>query len=517
MAIIRIKRTTSSNLPTGLTFGEMAFVQGSGYTANRLYIADNAGVCIWVGAQILNQPTYWSGATAETTVPTVSAVRDALIAGVGSQGALTFSFDLSVNIATGKYFGKYTRGETIPAQGQTVKWVIEDALQEKISPLGSVSSSGTVHFGRTSGSITVTVGYTIQTAGASAAGSTLEFRYGTGTWVTLSTTLKDDTKGTNQAYSSSYTHNYNRETDTDAPGRYSTTQFNYRYTVHDTFGASASFTATPLTPESAQSPTISFSAGITAASLRTGAFGAPSGTETHSSREKGNTYTTVNFTISRAISGYVALTNYVLQAQELVNNSYGSGWTTVKNEAITGNPATVTRGLTYSPTATGASLDRLQFRVRVNDEYRNFLGTTTDSSTETVNFDYMIFFGATTNVPTTSADIRGLSSGIIAGNPATFGSGGGGSAIANPFTGLVGGSNNKFIVAFPDSVTPTTIVDSETNANVVNSFVLSSTITSVNDRSETPKNYNVYIMNNTNPYNDNRTHTVTRTGSVSQP
>jgi hypothetical protein len=512
MAIIRIKRTTSSNLPTGLTFGEMAFVQGGGYTANRLYIADNAGVCIWIGGQILNSPTYWSGATAETTVPTVSAVRSALIAG----GAITFASDLSVNISAGKYFGKYTRGETIPAQGQTVKWVIEDALNEVIAPTISCTPSGTVSFGQTTGSLSISVGYTIKTAGASAAGSTLEFRYGTGTWTTLSSALKDDTKGTDQAYSNSYTHNtWDRSSDAESGGGYSTTAFNYRYTVHDTFGASASATGT-INPTGVQSASISIT-GVTAASLRTGVLGAPSGTETNSSREKGNTATTVTFTINRASGGFVPITNYVLQAQELVNNSYGGGWTTVKSEAISGNPSSVSRGLTYTVSASGASLDRLQFRVRVNDAYNNTVGTTTDSSTSTVNFDYMVFFGATTNVPTSSTDIRGLSSGIIAGNPATFGSGGGGSGIANPFTGMVGGSNNKFILALPDSVTPTTIVDSETNGNVVSSFVLSSTITTVNDRSGSAKNYNVYIMDNTNPYNDNRTHTVTRTGSVSQP
>jgi hypothetical protein len=76
MAIIRIKRTTGSGLPTGLTFGELAFVGASGgATANRLYIAGPEGTCLWIGAQILNSPTFWSGITAETTLPTVSAVE----------------------------------------------------------------------------------------------------------------------------------------------------------------------------------------------------------------------------------------------------------------------------------------------------------------------------------------------------------------------------------------------------------------------------------------------------------
>jgi hypothetical protein len=87
MAIIRIKRTTTSELPTGLTFGELAFVGASGgYTANRLYIAGPAGTCLWIGAQILNAPAFWDGITAQTTVPTVSAVFQNTVARVGTSG-----------------------------------------------------------------------------------------------------------------------------------------------------------------------------------------------------------------------------------------------------------------------------------------------------------------------------------------------------------------------------------------------------------------------------------------------
>ena len=514
MAIIRIKRSTGTNLPSGLTFGELAFVQGSGATANRLYIAGSSGGTAWVGAEILNSPAYWSGLTAQTTLATVSAIETRIVAG----GGVTFASDITVNISAGKYFGKFTRGDIIPATGKTVKEVVELSLSEVIAPVISNSASpANLTFGQTSGSNTISVGYMIKTAGASAAGSTLEFMYrGAASWTTLSTTLKNDTIGTDVQYTGSFTHNtWNRASDAGSGGTYGTTVLDYRYTVHDTFGATASLVSSVTPAASAATPSVSFSAGITAPTLRTGVFGAPSGTETATFREKGNTYTTVNFTIYSANS-YIPLTNYVLQAQELVNNSYGGGWTTIKSEAISGT-SSVTRGLTYSPSASGASLDRMQFRVRVNDQYNNTVGTTTDSTTQTVYFDYMVFFGATTNVPTTSADIRGLSSGIIAGDITVFGSGGGGTSISNPFTGLVGGANNKFIVALPDSVTPTTIVDSSTNADVSPSFILSTTLTAVNDRNGSPKNYNVYIMNNTNPYNDSRTHTVTRTGSVSQP
>lgn len=92
MAIIRIKRTTGFSTPQGLTFGELAFVQGNGSggkTANRLYIANNAGVCVWIGAEILDQPTFWSGTTAESTLPTVSAVEGRIDSKLASSAGVT--------------------------------------------------------------------------------------------------------------------------------------------------------------------------------------------------------------------------------------------------------------------------------------------------------------------------------------------------------------------------------------------------------------------------------------------
>lgn len=532
MAIIRIKRTTGNSLPTGLTFGELAFVQGSGgFTANRLYIANNAGVCVWVGAEILNTPTYWSGATAQTTIPTVSAVRDALIAGVGSNGVLTFSSDLSVNISAGKYFGKYTRGDTIPAQGQTVKWVIENALSETIAPtinaLTFNSPNNSVAFGQTAGSISVNVNYTIKTAGACAAGSTLEFRYGNGTWTTLSPSLKSDSNGTDQPYSATYLHSFNRLTDTGADGRWGTARFNYRYTVHDTAGSSASNTGF-IDPATSANPSTTWST-LSAASLRTGIFGATNGTETNYYREKGNTFTTVNFTVNRGNS-YIPLTGYQLQVREFVNGAYGS-WTGVTSASVSNNPPTVTRAVSFTPSASGASLDQMQFRVRINDEYYDGSGsnpgTTYDQvfgESPEVYFNYMIFYGATLAMPTTGSDFRGLCSGLIAGNPTVnFGSGAaiGANGMSNPFAGLPGaGTNVVFIVAFPDGVTLTSVIDSNINqaVNFAEGGSPNTTFTTIPDRSGVNKNYNVYIMKNTQAYGDSRYHTVTRSSDpVTQP
>lgn len=113
MAIIRIKRTTGNTVPSGLTFGEMAFIGATGgATASRLYIAGPQGVCVWIGAEILNSPTFWIGATAETTLPTVSAVEGRITTRLSS-GAVT-----SFNGQTGAVQGVSAMGATSASSWQ---------------------------------------------------------------------------------------------------------------------------------------------------------------------------------------------------------------------------------------------------------------------------------------------------------------------------------------------------------------------------------------------------------------
>lgn len=537
MAIIRIKRTTGNSLPTGLTFGELAFVQGSGgATANRLYIANNAGVCVWIGAEILNSPTYWSGLTAQTTVPTVSAVEGRMVAG----GAITFASNLTVNIAEGKFFGKYRKNDVIPAQGQTVKWVIEDALSEKVGATLSMSSSPTsISYGQTSGTINITVSYTIKTAGASAAGSTLEFQYsGQSTWTPLSTTLFNS-NGQDVPYTTVYSHNtWNTASDSGAGGTYSTTNsFIYRWTVADTAGTTASLTQTLVTRGSAASPSGNFGT-IAASSLRSGNLTVSgAGAETNQYREKGNTFTTLSgLNISRA-NTYIPLTGYTLQAAEFAGNSYGP-WITIKREVLSGNvsPYTPSPSLTFAPQTLSTNLDKLKFRLRISDIARDQLVSgPLDVESSEVFFDYFIFFGGTANTTIDGTMIRGLSAGIVAGSPsANPGSGGGAGsagagALPNPLTPVMSSanavaatgpnSNLRFIVALPDSVTLTKVLDLyASNADITAQFPLSTTVTSVNDRNGDAKNYNVYVLSTTGYLDGPHTHEVTRSsGTVTKP
>tara|TARA_R110000868_G_scaffold21078_2_gene88063 strand:- start:4989 stop:6464 length:1476 start_codon:yes stop_codon:yes gene_type:complete len=490
MAIIRIKRTTTTNLPSGLTFGELAFVQGSGATANRLYIAGSSDGTAWIGAEILNSPTYWSGLTASTTLATVSAIENRIVAG----GGVTFASDITVNISAGKYFGKYTRGDIIPATGKTVKEVVELSLSEVITPTISLSPSGTVSFGQTSGSLSITVGYTIKTAGASAASSTLEFRYGSGTWTTLSSALKDDTKGTDVAYSSEFTHTtWNRSADAESNGGYATTAFNYRYTVQDTFGASASTTGL-ITPASSSSPTVT---SFTAA----GNVSAP---ETNAVREKGNTYSTITATVNR-VNVYVPLTNWKLQYSEnsgayADTDKPSAGW-----QSVSGNPSTVSISTNHAPTNT---VNRVDYRVVVRDVYRDTIDSNgvnvTPSGQPGVSFGYKIFYGATASIPTNSAEVRNLPGVSMAS---------GTNAFSNPFTLNSGTAFKNFVIALPTNIT--VLTQSDTDAiGASPGYALSGSLTAVNDVAGNSKSYNVYTLTNGDTYSINHRHVITTTGTV---
>ena len=119
-SVIKIKNSTGSTPPelaTGLTFGEPAFVQGTGLTANRLYIANSSKTPIWIGAEIPSPTTgTWTDNAAKTTLATQYAIdqritSQLLASGVASfngltgavtgVGSIVFGTGISVSGATG--------------------------------------------------------------------------------------------------------------------------------------------------------------------------------------------------------------------------------------------------------------------------------------------------------------------------------------------------------------------------------------------------------------------------------
>ena len=92
-ANIKFKRTTTSTLPTGLTFAEPAFVLGSAGTtiANQLYVGDNSGGRVWVGAKIENTVTSWTGTEANTLLATQQAIDARITSRISTSGGFTFA------------------------------------------------------------------------------------------------------------------------------------------------------------------------------------------------------------------------------------------------------------------------------------------------------------------------------------------------------------------------------------------------------------------------------------------
>lgn len=471
MAIIRIKRTTTTNTPTGLTFGEMAFIgRTGGAIANQVYIGDSDGNSIWVGARILNAPEFWSGVTAETTVPTVQAVENRIIAG----GGLTFSSNLQVNIAAGKFFGKYTRGDTIPALGLTVKQVIEDALVERITPTVALSFSDgatQIPWGQTTGiNYTLSPQYTIRTVGATAAGSTLEWRrVGDSTWNVYT--------GSGSFYDTTAPFNTNDQSFTYTPspsgitlnplnaGQPDTRGFEYRYTIHDTSGASGSVSATKSVVSTKSANGLSITATNTTVASP----------ETNTAREKGRVQSDLNGTLSRA-SVYNPITEWKLQFRE-----NGGAWGDVNTFQVVSNPwntGTITIGpISHTPTNT---INSVEYRVVLKDPY-DTSGNIAANGTATVNFYYKLFYGPTASQPTTAAQVRTMPLQLMA------------HSYSNPFTFGTGVTFQNFVVALPTNID----VSAQKNKSALDAspgFVKSGTLTSATDAAGNSKAYNVWQL-----------------------
>ena len=80
MATIRVKRTTGSTTPTGLTFGELAFVAGT----TSFYIGNTFGSSVRIGTEV---DTSVALGTSDNKLPTQNAVKtyvDTALSGVGT-------------------------------------------------------------------------------------------------------------------------------------------------------------------------------------------------------------------------------------------------------------------------------------------------------------------------------------------------------------------------------------------------------------------------------------------------
>jgi hypothetical protein len=330
----------------------------------------------------------------------------------------------------------------------------------------NISSSTTIQFNQTNISNVLGLTYTINTLGASVAGVTLEWkRSNESTWTSL----------TNNSALTSYTHTF---TDTN----FNTNAFNYKYFVRDTEGGTGQSTIT-ITPAAYVAPT----APIT----QTATISYP---ESVTTREKGNTLTTISATITRQ-SSLVALTGFTFEFN--ANNSgnwISTGFSGVTNQ----NPSTWSTG-TYQHGATGAT-SSVRYRIKVRDAYQDFINSAhTATTATTINFYNLIFYGPSGAAPTTANDIRNLEG-------KTFADTG-----TNPFILNTGITHVNFIVGIPDPIVITQVLDLEVSgANITPQYILSNGITLIPNYIGTNTNYNVYVMSNSIPYTENHRHQITR-------
>lgn len=132
----------------------------------------------------------------------------------------------------------------------------------------------------------------------------------------------------------------------------------------------------------------------------------------------------------------------------------------------------------------------------VVDSYQQHLSSQATSSTTTVNFVNLIFYGPTADNPDTSAEVRALAERQF-------------SDVVGNITLNTGSVQKIFTIALPTGITATQILDLDAlNANITNSYLLTSI--SIDDAGATLTQYNVYTMTNAIPYSDNHRHQITR-------
>ena len=367
----------------------------------------------------------------------------------------TFPADILVSLSPGKSFGKYTNGDVIPANGKTAVEVIIQSLTEPITPTVTLNSSTTIGFNQTAISNVLTYTYSINSSGATAASTTLEWRRNnTGAWTTLSTNINLFT----------FTHSL---IDTG----FNTQPFNYRYTMTDSQGAT-NFTTKNITPATYIAPSISFS--VIAATL--------SSIETNSKREKGNIVSNISGLITRN-STNVGLSFYQLQYQK---NGTG-GWTNISGTVSISGATAAIAVTNHNGTFDLPDAISIGYRVEVTDSYQ-----TATSSTSLVNLLNIIFYGPTSSIPLSSSDVRLLPNRIF-----TDGS--------NPFNLSTGNVERNFTVAMPSTLSISEVKDLDAlNVIITNNYVLNTF--NVLDFYGTNTSYKVYTMTNAVAYSDLPTH-----------
>jgi len=115
------------------------------------------------------------------------------------------------------------------------------------------------------------------------------------------------------------------------------------------------------------------------------------------------------------------------------------------------------------------------------------------SSNRNVSGSYYNWYGSSQSDPIDSSDIRSL-----------------GNSFSNSFTLNTGDSDTKMIIAIPSTRNLVSVIDVDAlNANITNNYILSNTLTQVEDGGGNLVNYKVYVLSIAKPYSENHRHNVT--------
>ena len=391
---------------------------------------------------------------------TTSEVNLGYIGPTGS--GFVFDADITAAFGPNKTFGKYEDGDLIPALGKTAVQVIKEALFDVLNPTVSLTSPTSIQFNQTSISNVLNYSHTINTLGAGIASGTIEWkRANESTYTPL-------INATNS--SGSHTHN---TTNTE----FNTNAFNYKYTVIDTAGGSASADLT-INVQAYSAPSVSIvQTGVSVISP-----------ETNTKREKGNVATNISAQITRN-SALVPITDWKFEYNE--NNE---AWTnTGFTGSVNGDPVSFNTGTTtHSPNNT---INIVRYRVVVTDSYNS----TNSNPAAQINFANLIFYGATSSYPSNGNDIRAMSDRKFIDDG------------ISSFTLNTGTADNVFVASIPDPYEIIKVIDEATNAEITNEYIFNTNITTVNDFAGNSVNHNVYIMNPAIAYSDgNHPHKITR-------
>jgi len=382
----------------------------------------------------------------------------AVVSGSVASGALgyvhlnsgfVFQADLLVTLNSGKTFGRYDNGDTIPASGLSPLQVIELALNEPLPPLVSGYSATVIQFNQQSISNVLNFNYSFPVSGVAVSSCDLSWRRNnSGPWTNLTNAIANPLN---------YTH-------TTTNTAFNVQPFNYRYTVTDT-AANSTIQYVNITPQSYDPPTMDLS--VIANSLF--------GPESNLVRETGNTNSILSGTITRNET-FVNLQTITLQY--LLSGTWVDGYGPIN---ISGSATYTTPAQSVNDSALGYA-SGTAYRIHYTDIY-----TSGNSSPTNVEFHNVIWYGPSSIIPSNSAQIRALSGAI-------FDNG------INPFNLNTGTTDNNFAVAMPSGQVLALALDiTAASSDVTASY--SGNPFSVDNAAALATPYNVYTMTNAIPYN----------------